>query len=85
MNTMLRLINIKRNGIMLEADYVPEQSDQTAHVVFDTIKDDGNGGTVEPYGFRYLSMALSGLERIASEIKSGKISEPPHERLVMWY
>ena len=85
MSTMLKLINIIKTGATIEADYIPEQSNQKAHVVFDNIKDDGNGGTVEPYGFRYLSMALSGLERIASEIKSGKISEPPHERLVMWY
>ena len=85
MSTMLKLINIIKTGATIEADYIPEQSKQKAHVVFDTTLADGSGEIIEPYGRRHLSMALSGLEKIAAEIKSGKISEPPHERLVMWY
>lgn len=82
---MLKLINIKVNDDILEADYIPEDSDKKAHVSFNTKKNEANTEVIVKYGAMYGRMAINGLQRIASELESGKITDVPKERLVMWY
>ncbi len=82
---MLKLINIKINNNLLEADYIPEDSHRKAHVLLDTQKGDVVVETIEEYGKMYSRMAVNGLQRISNELKNGKIDDVPKERLIMWY
>jgi len=82
---MLKLINIVKNENNIEADYIPEQSNQKGHVILNSLTREGNGDIIDSYGTMYLSMALSGLRRILNEISDNKITEIPTEKMVVWY
>lgn len=82
---MLKLKNIKINDELLEADYIPEDSDKKAYVSLNTKKGETKAEIIDEYGKMYSRMAVNGLQRISSELKSGKITVVPKERLVMWY
>ena len=82
---MLKLINIKMTDNVIEADYVPENSDKKAHVSLDTQEGKVMSEIIDEYGKTYSRMAVNGLQRISSELKSKKITDVPKERLVMWY
>ena len=82
---MLKLINIKMTDDVIEADYIPEDSDKKAHVSLDTQEGKVIAEIIDEYGKMYSRMAVNGLQRISSELKSKKITDVPKERLVMWY
>ena len=82
---MLKLINIKKNENIIEADYIPEQSENSAHVRLNTENDEYIVENVDGFGSMYRRMALNGLRRILAELKSNKIETVPTERTVMWY
>lgn len=82
---MLKLINLKMNENIIEADYIPEQSNEKAHISLNVLTDEHGTEKLEGYGSMYARMALSGLRRTLEELESGKISEVPKERTVMWY
>lgn len=80
---MLRLVNIVKNNNVLEADYIPEDSNQKAHVVLNISTGESDVEIIEDYGSMYSRMAINGLQRTANELKENK--SIPKERLVMWY
>ena len=82
---MLKLVNITKNDKFIEADYIPESSNEKAHVVLDLTTGESKSEVIEEYGSMYSRMAVNGLLRIMDELNRGKISEIPKERLVMWY
>lgn len=82
---MLKLINIIQKDNLIEADYEPENSGKTGHIVFNPSTEEWSAELVDDYGAKYEIMALNGLIRTIEELKSGKIKEAPKERLVMWY
>lgn len=82
---MLKLINITKNENIIEADYIPEESNKSAHVKLNISTDDFNAENIEEYGSMYSRMALFGLRKTVDELNSGKINKIPKERLVMWY
>lgn len=82
---MLKLINIRITDDVIEADYIPEDSSEKAHVSMNMTKGDVTVATIEEYGKMYSRMAVNGLQKIFDELKSKKINEIPNERLVMWY
>ena len=85
MSTMLKLINIIKNKNIIEADYVPEQSDKKAHVSLNMVTNEFNYDVIDEYGTMYARMALNGLRRTLEEFNKGKINNIPKERAVMWY
>ena len=82
---MLKLINIIKNENIIEADYIPEQSELKAHVRLNITNDEYEVENINEYGSMYGRMALSGLRRTIEELNKGKIIEVPKERLVAWY
>lgn len=82
---MLKLINIKMTDDIIEADYIPEDSSDTARVSMNLKNGDVSVETIEEYGKMYSRMAVNGLQKIFDELKSKKINEIPNERLVMWF
>lgn len=82
---MLKLINIKMNDDILEADYIPEDSNKKAHVSVNKNTGEITAEVIDEYGKMYSRMAVNGLDRIWNELKSKKISSLPEERLVMWF
>jgi hypothetical protein len=82
---MLKLINITRNNNIIEADYIPENGEEKAHVKLDITTDAQFVENIEAYGSMYGRMALNGLRRTVEELDSGKIDKVPAERTVMWY
>jgi hypothetical protein len=82
---MLKLINIKKNDNVIEADYIPENDSLKAHVSLNIENKRETIENIEKYGGSYGRMAISGLKRILDEIQSGKRSTFPSERVVMWY
>ena len=79
---MVKLINIKKNGTVLSADYDPELSGKYGRVSIEIVS-----GTVIDYQYSeldepmpmYFHHALSALEKWADA------NEIPCEKLVMWY
>lgn len=84
-NIMLKLINIKKNENIIEADYIPEQSNSSAHVKLNISNDEYEVESIDDFGGMYSRMALNGLRRTLDELKNGKITAVPNERTVMWY
>ena len=82
---MLKLINIKHDKDTIEADYVPEDGSEKAHVSLSKTSKEGYADVIEKYGTMYSRMAVNGLKRTLDELNSGVIKEIPGERLVMWY
>jgi hypothetical protein len=82
---MLKLINIRKTDNIIEADYIPENSKQKAHVSLNISTDEMSVETIEDFGSMYGRMAINGLKRTIEELKKGKINKVPEERVVMWY
>ena len=82
---MLTLINITRNGNVIEADYIPENSSESAHVSLDFLTCEHKVDIIEEYGSMYSRMAVNGLKRIMNDIQDGEIKEAPEKRVVYWY
>lgn len=82
---MLKLINIKKNKNIIEADYIPEQSGKTAHVSLNFETNEFDYNIVDEFGSMYAKMALNGLRRTLEELSKGRINDVPKERTVMWY
>lgn len=82
---MLKLINITMNEKTIEADYVPESSNQKGHISLDLKSKAYKAIPLENYGEQYCRMAANGLLRTLEELKSGKITSAPESRTVMWY
>lgn len=49
---MIRLLNIKRIGNIIECDYIPESADVTTHIEYDIIKDNFVKFSI-PKGYEY--------------------------------
>ena len=81
---MLKLINIKVNDDMIEADYIPEDSSRSAHVYIDRNDFFTHADIIEQYGKTYGNMAIAGLKDILNKITNGKTTVPK-EKTVMWY
>lgn len=69
----------------IEADYIPENSDKSAHITLDIKTRDYAAENIKEFGSEYGRMAANGLIRTLDELKSGKRKEIPSERVVMWY
>ena len=82
---MLKLINIKKDDNMIEADYIPESSEKSAHISLNIKTEEYTADDIKEYGSVYSRMAANGLIRTLKELSSGKRNELPKERLVMWY
>lgn len=82
---MLKLINLKMNENIIEADYIPEQSKEKAHISLNTLTDEFKSEEIKGYGSMYQRMALNGLKRTLEELANGKIFDVPKDRIVMWY
>ena len=82
---MLKLINIKINDNVIEADYIPENSSLQAHVALNIVTKEESYEVIEDFGGTYGRMAINGLQRTADELKNGKIQKIPEKRIVMWY
>lgn len=82
---MLKLINIAIGLKEIEADYIPENSDKSAHITLDIKTKDYNAESIEGFDSMYARMAANGLIRSLEELSSGKRTELPKERTVMWY
>ncbi|MCM1008853.1 MAG: hypothetical protein NC485_13235 [Ruminococcus flavefaciens] len=82
---MLKLINIKKTDNIIEADYIPESSQQKAHVSLNVSTNEISVETIEDFGSMYERMAINGLKRTIEELNNGKINKVPEERVVMWY
>lgn len=82
---MLKLKNIAIGLTKIEADYIPEGSDKSAHITLDIKTRNYAAENIEEFGSMYGRMAANGLIRTLEELKSGKRKEIPSERLVMWY
>ena len=82
-NSMLELQNIKSNENYIQADYVPEGSNEKGFVKVDTASGDIVESTTTTYDGRlngYLFHAKKALIRLA-ESKNGL----PEKYMVMWY
>lgn len=82
---MLKLINIKKNKDIIEADYIPENSLKQAHVSLNITSNEMSVEIIEDFGSMYGRMAVNGLRRIIEELTKSTINEVPKERVVMWY
>ena len=82
---MLKLINIRITDDTIEADYIPEDSSDQAHISMNMTNGSVTVDIIEEYGRMYSRMAVNGLQKIFDELKSKKINEIPNTRLVMWY
>ena len=82
---MLKLVNIVKNDDYIEADYIPENSTEMAHVRYSITTGKGDFDLVDGYSGVYGRHAIEGLKRTISELESGGRKELPEERLVMWY
>lgn len=82
---MLTLINIKKTNNIIEADYIPESSNLTVHAMLNFETGDEKFETIDEYGGTYGRMAINGLKRIISDLKSEKITVIPENKTVMWY
>lgn len=82
---MLKLINIVKHEKVIEADYIPESSNKSAHISLDIETETYTADNIEEYGTMYSRMAANGLIRTLKELKYGTKKEVPNERLVMWY
>ena len=82
---MLKLINIKLNSKTIEADYVPEDSRQSAHITLNIDSEEYKAEEIEEYGPTYSRMAANGLLRTLEELRAGRIKDAPESRTVMWY
>lgn len=80
---MLKLVNIVKNDNIIEADYIPENSDQKARVTLNVSTGEYKVESLKDYGSMYSRMAVNGLQRTAKELKENK--RLPKERTVMWY
>lgn len=80
MITMVRLVNVKMDGKVAEADFIPEDSKEAGHIRVDLetgeIIDCVN---VPGYGASYRAHARQGLVRMAKE------RDTRSECLIMWY
>jgi len=80
MITMVRLVNVKMDGKVAEADFIPEDSKEAGHIRVDLetgeITDCIN---VPGYGASYRAHARQGLVRMAKE------GDTRSECLIMWY
>lgn len=76
---MLKLINIKRSEATIEADYIPEDSEEKAHITLDIQTKQYEADVLPEYGAMYARMAANGL------IKETDEPSPDGKRLVMWY
>lgn len=82
---MLKLTNIRVDDEVIEADYIPESSDMTAHVSINRNTSEATAEKIEEFGGMYSTMAKNGLKHILENfVKSGG-KELPTEKLVMWY
>lgn len=70
---------------VIEADYVPENSNLTAHVTLNSDTCNENFEIISEFGGTYGRMAVNGLKRIISDLNSGKITAIPKSKIVMWY
>ena len=80
MITMVRLVNIKMDGKVAEADFFPEDSQVAGHIWVDL----ETGNTIDcidvhGYGASYRAHARLGLARMAKE------GDTRSECLIMWY
>ena len=82
---MLKLINLKKDDINIEADFIPEDSDKIAHIIMNINSMEYSADEIEGFGKVYARMAANGLISTIEELNGGKIEELPSERLVMWY
>ena len=82
---MLKLINIAIGLKKIEADYIPENSDKSAHITLDIKTRDYTAENIKEFGSMYGRMAANGLIKTLDELKSGKRKDIPSERVVMWY
>lgn len=77
---MVRLVNVKMDGKVAEADFIPEDSKEAGHIRVDLetgeIIDCVN---VPGYGASYRAHARQGLVRMAKE------RDTRSECLIMWY
>ena len=79
---MLKLINIKKNGIYIEADYIPEDSDEIGYVKVDYNKKeilDSRLTSFDEFFATYRRHAFSTLLRLSN----GDIM--PERYPVAWY
>ena len=77
---MVRLVNVKMDGTVAEADFIPEDSKEAGHIRVDL----GTGEiinciNVPGYGASYRAHARQGLVRMAKE------RDTRSECLIMWY
>lgn len=82
---MLKLINITKTNNIIEAYYIPENSDLEARVYIDLLNGNSHADIIDDYGSMYSRMAINGLKRTLEELEKGLINEPPKSRIVMWY
>ncbi|MCH5187925.1 MAG: hypothetical protein J1F63_05935 [Oscillospiraceae bacterium] len=82
---MLKLININKTNTYIEANYIPEDSNQVGYIKFDFTTNEKTSMPAEGFERTYPSMALNGLKRILDDLKSDPSYQVPRERLVMWY
>lgn len=82
---MLKLVNIKLQNNIIEADYIPENSRLKAHVSINIEDENITIENIEEYGGMYRRMAIHGLRQILDELNSGEIESVPTERFVVWY
>ena len=76
---MVRLINIKQDKTVIEADFIPEDSEISGHIVLDKATQDYKADEVKGFDGIYARMAANGL------IKELKENTGETTRLVMWY
>lgn len=80
MITMVRLVNVKMDGKVAEADFFPEDSQEAGHILVDL--ETGNimeCVNVPGYGASYRAHACQGLIGMAEE------GDTRSECLIMWY
>lgn len=82
---MLKLINIVKGKNKIEADYIPENSNKSAHISLDIETKKYTADEIAEYGSMYSRMAANGLIRTLEELRNGKREKIPSERLIMWY
>ena len=85
MNIMLKLININKTNSFIEADYIPEDSEQIGYVKFVFTTNEKISRPAKGFERTYPSMAIEGLKRVLDDIKNNPGYQVPRERLVMWY
>lgn len=85
MNTMLKLVNIKKTDSYIEANFIPENDVNSLGYVKINL-DTGEETSQKPDGYiGYTRMAFTGLKEILSDMKKDREYKLPKERLVMWY